>query len=251
MQSLTKSLSYVLLLLIFKGCSEPKSEVIRIACAANLRFAIEEVNAAFEKKHGLEVEMATASSGKLTAQIINGAPFDFFISANFKYPNTLFKKGFVKQKPVELCKGSLVAWTNNSINIDSSLAFLEEQQIKKIAIANPENAPYGIAAVELLSNLQLYNKIESKLVYAENVAQLNQYILNKVVDVGITAKSAVKSPKLLNVGKWVDISTDGYKEIGQYYIVTNHKNNNLKTYQDYIESKEAKEIIKKHGYFFN
>lgn len=249
LNALIKSFSYIVLLLVLSGCSKPKSEVLRIACAANLRFAMEEVNAAFQKKHDLEVEMVTASSGKLTAQIKNAAPFDFFLSANFKYPNSLFKGGLANQKPILFCYGSLVVWTNSQKNIDSNLTFLLKDSIRKIAIANPENAPYGIAAVELLKSLKLYDKIKSKLVFAENVAQLNQYILNKVADVGITAKSAVKSTKLLNVGKWVELSAENYNKIGQYYIVIDEKNSNINTYLEFLKSIDAKHILQKHGYY--
>jgi molybdate transport system substrate-binding protein len=224
---------------------------LRVAVAANLRFVMEEVNVAFEKETGIGVEMVTASSGKLTAQIKSGAPYDVFLSANFKYPNSLYRDGYAKSKPVLFCKGTLVAWTNKSLVPDSTLANLTDTEIKKIGIANPQNAPYGIAAEELLKKLGLYSSIKSKLVFAENVSQLNQYVLNNAVDLAITAKSAVLSSKLKGIGEWKEIDTINYSVVKQYFVELKSKKNAnvVEKYLDFFSSHRTEEILNKYGYF--
>ena len=237
-------------LLISCNLKQNKTE-LRVATAANLRFAMEQVNSSFEKQFGIKVEMITASSGKLTAQIKNGAPYDIFLSANFKYPNTLYHEKLTQQKPVLFCKGVIIVWTNKDITLDSSLIFLKNPEIEKIAIANPKNAPYGIASEELLRNLNLYDEIKSKLIFAENVSQLNQYVINRATDVGLTSKSAVFIPKLKNTGKWKEIDTSLYTTVKQYVVELKRNDNpspNTKKYIDFLFSEKAKKILKSYGY---
>ncbi|NJO89518.1 MAG: molybdate ABC transporter substrate-binding protein [Chloroflexia bacterium] len=212
---------------------------------------MEEINAKFENESGQKVEMITASSGKLTAQIKNGAPYDVFISANFKYPSALHNEGYTKDKPVLFCKGTLVVWANKDFIPDSTLANLTNPAIEKIGIANPQNAPYGIVAEELLKNLGLYDSIKSKIVFAENVSQLNQYVTNKVVDIGITAKSAVMSPKLKNIGRWKEIDSENYSVVNQFFIELKSSkkgNDKIGSYLKFLTTEKAKNILVKHGY---
>lgn len=242
----------LLVLLVSISCNQARTPgTLRIATAANLRFAMEDINNAFEKESGDKVEMITASSGKLTAQIENGAPFDVFLSASFKYPQKLYEAGHTIGTPELFCKGMLVAWTNKNIPIDSILETLLSADIQKIGIANPQNAPYGIAAEEVLKKLNLFEKVKSKLIYAENVSQLNQYILNKVVDVGLTSKSAVLSPQLKNIGIWKEISPELYSPVMQYVVKLKFANKNsdgAKQYVEFLKGKKAKAILRAYGY---
>ncbi len=251
MNSLYKFVAFAILFIVVSCNPNKRNNLLRVATAANLRFAMEEVNAAFEVETGIEVETITASSGKLTAQIKSGAPYDVFLSANYKYPNKLHQEGFSSDKPKLFCKGHLVIWTNKNLSFDSTLISLTDPSIEKIAIANPQTAPYGIAAEELLKNLKLYDKIKSKLIYAENVAQLNQYVLNKAVSVGITAKSAVLASKLKGVGKWENLPLNSYSSVQQYVIgLRSAKTTKGKTekYLSFLSSLKAKEILKDYGY---
>ena len=177
---LNSKLYLFLILLIFSCNSNKQEQTFKIAVASNLRFAMVDINKEFEKQTGKKVEMITASSGKLTAQITNGAPFDLFISANKKYAEKIYADGFAKEKPEILCKGILVLWSNSKIETDLN-TFFDNPDLKTVAIANPKNAPYGIAAVEVLKNVKLYDKIESKLIFSESVMQLNQYIIKDMV----------------------------------------------------------------------
>lgn len=237
--------------LLFCNNTDEKRDSLRIAVAANLRFAIEEINTEFEKKTGIIIDAVTASSGKLTAQIKNGAPYDAFLSANYKYPITLYQEGFAKTKPQLFCQGILVIWTTKDLFPDSTLANLVNPEITKIGIANPQNAPYGIAAEELLKNAGLIDILRTKLVYAENVSQLNQYVINRAVDYGITSKSAVMAPKLTNTGRWKEINYNSYTPVKQYFVKLKVKNskNDVDKYFSFLSSQKAKKILEKHGYF--
>ena len=153
-----------------------------------------------------------------------------------------------------LCKGQLVIWTNKELSLDSTLTNLTSATIEKIAIANPQNAPYGIAAKELLNNLNLYDSIKTKLIFAENVAQLNQYIINKAADIGITAKSAVLAPKLHRVGKWKELPIKLYSPVEQYVVKLKTESpatEIAQKYMQYLSSYEATELLQKYGYYTN
>ncbi|MDF1548706.1 MAG: molybdate ABC transporter substrate-binding protein [Bacteroidales bacterium] len=246
--------AFALIITLLSCNSNPNTNSLMVATAANLRFAMEELNLAFEKETGIKVEMITASSGKLTAQIKNGAPYDVFLSASFKYPQTLFQEGYTLDEPLLFCKGVLVIWTNKDITIDSTLEMLKNDKLQKIAIANPQNAPYGIAAEEVLKRLHLYDEIKPKLIFAENVSQLNQYIINNACDVGITSKSAVLTSQLKNIGRWKELNPDLYSPVMQYVVAlkssTNQKES-AKKYVEFLSSKKAVSILRAYGYEMN
>lgn len=239
------------LALLAQSCNNDKqNSVLRIAAASNLRYALEEINTEFEKGNGIKVEMSAASSGKLTAQIQNGAPFDVFLSANKKYPQYLYDKGFGQCEPRLFCYGLLVYWAIKDLKLKSDMRKITGAGIHKIAIANPKNAPFGIAAVEALKSISAYGRIKNKVVFAENVSQISQYVLNNNVDVGFTGKSIVLSPKLKNKGKWFDVDEDLYHPIGQYVLLlkNNKTDNNAQKYIDYLNSPQAQKVFMRYGY---
>ena len=240
----------VLVFLIFSCDTLNEEQAIKVAVASNLRFAMEELNKEYEKQTGRNVEMITASSGKLTAQITNGAPFDIFISANKKYSQKLYKNGFSYKKPKIICKGILVLWSNSAIETDL-INMSQNPDLKTIAIANPNVAPYGIAAIELLKSANLYDTLESKLIFAENVLQINQYIINKVAQVGFTSKSLVLSDKLKHIGVWTEIDKSKYSPIEHFVMILNDKSKSANAYYEFLFSPKSKEILKKYGYLID
>ncbi|MEN8122013.1 MAG: molybdate ABC transporter substrate-binding protein [Bacteroidota bacterium] len=232
------------------SCNSNKTETLRIAAASNLRYALEELNAEFEKGTNIKVEMSAASSGKLTAQIQNGAPFDIFLSANKKYPDYLFENGFGLEKPKLFCSGLIVYWTNKGINLKGDIYEIADEKIKKIAIANPQNAPFGQASVQVLKSIGIYDSVKQKVIFAENVSQISQYVLNNNVDVGFSSKSLVLSPKLKGKGKWFDVDESLYKPIEQFVLLLKGKrqNKNAKNYYEFLFSQNAQKILKEYGY---
>lgn len=224
---------------------------IIVATAANTQYAMDDIVKAFEQKYHINIKKVISSSGKLAAQISHGAPYDIFLSANMKYPTILYKRGFAATKPKVYAKGVLVLWTLNRYNLNHWENVLKTVA-KKIAIANPQNAPYGKAAIEVLRNKNLLLDIRKKIVFAESLSQVSQYIISKVADIGFTTKSIVISPKMKNLGRYIEIDKKLYNPINQGVVITkqgykNHKDEAMKFY-NFLFSKTAKYIFKRYGY---
>jgi len=228
-------------------------EKIRVAAAANVQFALKAIEVAFEKSTNIEVDIVIASSGKLNAQIKQGAPYDVFIAANLKYPQDLYTAGFATTPPKIYALGKLVLWTmNEKVSLSPNLSTLEQEQIKHIGIANPKNAPYGAQAIKAINFYNLQENIKHKLVYGENIAQVNQYVLSQHCQIGITAKSVVVAPKLLRKGKWEEIDPNAYEPITQGAVITKygqtHHNNAAATFFSFLSSQQAQQIFLDYGY---
>ena len=223
------------------------AENILVAAAANTTYAMPEIIKAFNQKHpNVHVKLVLASSGKLTAQIMHGAPYNVFMSANMKYPNALYKNGFAKTKPVVYAKGAISLFSVKNIDLNNFKKAL--LNAKLVAIANPKTAPYGRAAVEAMKNAGVYNQVVNKLVYAETVTAVIPYTINEA-DVGIVAKSALFSPKMKQFRNFADVPSNLYKPINQGIILLDKKDGALKFY-NFILSDKAKEIFRKYGYIY-
>lgn len=251
-QILVRNLIFLIasLALFFLSCQSKNEEYIRIATSANMQYAIKEIATAFTKKTGVHCEVIIASSGKLAAQIIEGAPFDIFASADIKYPQLLYEKGKAINSPKVYAYGTLILWSKDAVPI-TSLAMLTKDHIHHIAVANPKTAPYGKAAVETLKHLNIYDEILSKLVYGESVAQANQFITTKAAQIGFTSKSTVLSKNKTISGNWIEINRDFYSPIEQSCVQLNSNPKKRKTselFYEYLLSKESKAILKKFGY---
>lgn len=246
----------LVLLLVFAALTGPMiypQQKITVAAAANVQYAMNELKAEFTKKTGITVDVVIGSSGQLTAQINEGAPYDIFISADMKYPQSLYASKNAVDTPRVYARGSLVLWTlTKGIKPDSTLAVLLSARVKKIALANPRTAPYGVAAVEAMKKGGIYDKVAGKLVYGESIAPTNHFIFTKTAEIGFTAKSVVLSPKMKNKGEWIELSSGSYKPIEQGCVILkygfkNHREDAIKFY-NFLFSQKAKDILKKYGY---
>ena len=239
------------LLLIF-FCSVASGAAVTVATAANVYYAVDELRTAFKKSSGIDIRTVVGSSGKLTAQIENGAPYDIFLSADMKYPQRLKREGFTLNEPKVYATGYLVVWTLKNIELKDSLFSLKGGSIERIAIPNPKSAPYGIEALKALKAAGIYEEVESRLVYAESVSQTNRYIFSRAVDAGITAKSVVLSPKMAGRGRYADVDPSLYDPIEQGAVVLKHAKGagerEAMAFYDYLFSPEARAILKKYGY---
>jgi molybdate transport system substrate-binding protein len=230
-------------------------ETLRIAVAANVSYAIGELKRTFENEHPkITVEVILGSSGKLTAQIKHGAPFDLFMSANMKYPEVLYEEGIAMEKPVIYAQGVLVYLSVKPQDFSKGVMLLKEKKNQKIAIANPKTAPYGIAAVEALKNAKVYEEIKDKFVYGESVSQTVTYA-TKAADIGVVAKSSLFSPQMKQYkqGKnWHDVNSTLYRPISQGMVILRHgkKSKDAKAFYQFMLSQEAQKILKKYGYGF-
>jgi len=243
-------LGEIFILLFACTHTNPKPPKLRIAASANMQFAIKGLMDEFTNRTHIETELITASSGKLTAQIQEGAPFDVFLSADMKYPTALYENGFTHSKPVSYAYGQLVLWTMNQ-TIPLSLDSFSIGSIKHIALANPKTAPYGLAAKEVLVKKKSWSSIKDKLVFGESIAQTNQFVVTQSAEIGFTAKSVVLSSNLKDKGRWVAIDSNLYGDIVQGFVIVKHPQTPLlqaKQFQSFLFSKEAQKILKDFGY---
>lgn len=240
----------VFLLSSIIACQSPSNNKLSIATASNMQYAMEVLADKFKKETGVDCDIILGSSGKLTAQIIEGAPYDLFVSADINFPKAVKEAGFASQAPKVYAYGKLVLWTMDE-KIKPSIEQLSNKAIKHIALANPKTAPYGKAAVEVLEYYLLHPSIGTKLVYGESISQTNQFILSGSAEIGFTAKSVVLSPQLKNSGLWIDIDSEIYSPIEQAVVLLKGKKEKhdlaLKFYE-FLSSKEAKRILSEYGY---
>lgn len=229
------------------------SSTINIAVAANVSYAIDDLKKEFNKQYPkTKVRVTLGSSGKLTAQIKNGAPYTLFMSANMNYPQYLYKEGIAITKPVIYAKGGLAILSNKKQDFTQGIKLVENKKIKKIAVANPKTAPYGIATKQALKNAGVYEKIKSKFIYGESISQTVSYAVT-AADIGFIAKSSLYSPRMSKYKKginWVEVDPTLYTPISQgIVILKNGKNNSeVDAFYRFILSQKAKEILKKFGY---
>jgi len=213
---------------------------------------MEDIVEAFTEKTKIQCDLVVSSSGKLTAQINEGAPFDVFISADMKYPESIYQDGLAEDRPEIFAEGKLVLWTLDE-SIKPILASLTNERIQTVAIPNPKTAPYGQAAIEALKSKNIYEKVKHKLVYGSSVSQSNQFILSESADIGFTALSAVKSNKLKETGSWKELPSNSYHPIQQGAVIVKQNGNseNAKQFYDFLFSKEAQSILINYGYQVN
>lgn len=240
-------------LLLFSAVKSFAQTKLTVAAAANVQFVLNELKKDFENSTGIDVDIILNSSGKLTAQIKQGAPYDVFVSADMNYSEELYKSGFANEPPKVYANGILVLWTTSAnIKPSADLKILSSTAVKKIAIANPATAPYGAAAVEAMKYYKVYDEVKDKLVNGESIAQTNQYIISRSADIGFTAKSIVLADEMKGKGTWMEIDSKSYKPIEQGAVILKHGNETNKEaaqkFYNYLYSDNAKKILRKYGY---
>ena len=236
--------------LVMTTCKHKESPTLVIAAASNTEFVMEELIQEFTKQTGITCQLITGSSGKLSSQIKEKAPYDIFISADMEYPDYLFQLNLTIDKPLHFANGKLVIWTLKD-SIPPTIDFLNNKDVKKIAMPNPKHAPYGIAAMQSLKYYKKYEgNMTKKIVWSESISQVNHFIYSGAANIGFTSKSSVLSPKLKNKGVWTEIDPSSHKPIQQVLIILkNTKNRNAaRRFKEFIISDNAKEILNKFGY---
>lgn len=196
----TLRLFLLLISFAFSACQRPPS--LSIAIASNLLPAFEELESLYEKEMAEPIELIPASSGSLSAQVRNGAPFDLFISANEAYPKRLFEEGFGRQAPEVLMWGQLSIWTREPIRGKEIKSYLSSEQVKRIALPEPSLAPFGAVAQDWLQENQLWELLQPKLVFGQNVGHTNQIIRSGSVEAAFSSASASHLPALNAQGVW-------------------------------------------------
>jgi molybdate transport system substrate-binding protein len=230
-----------------------RGQEVRVAAAADLKFAMAKLAEQFEKERGMIVSVTYGSSGNFFSQIQNGAPFDLFFSADVEYAKRLEAAGFAGRGTLyTYAVGRIVIWMPSVTKVDVTKQgwnTLLDASVQKIAIANPEHAPYGRAAVAALQKAGIYEQVKSKLVYGENISQAAQFVQSGNAQAGIIARSLSVSPGM-SEGKAWEIPADMHPPIEQAAILLNGAKNNkaARVFLEYVKSAAGREILAKYGF---
>lgn len=227
------------------------AEKITIAAAADLKFAMDEIVTGFNKSHtGNEVEVIYGSSGKFHTQIQQGAPYDLYFSADINYPRELAKIGMAASEVKPYAFGRIVLWSNSFDAAKMTLADLTDSKIVRIAIANPKHAPYGKRAEEALRAAGLWERLQSKLVFGENIAHTAQFVQTGNAQIGIIAQSLAVNSELAKKGGYYLIPENLHNPLEQGCVITKRGEGKplAKKFFDYMGSKPARNVMTKYGF---
>jgi molybdate transport system substrate-binding protein len=243
-----------LLVLCLLGLSRLlEAQNLTIAAASDLQAALPAIAAQFEKDTGQKVTLTFGSSGNFFAQIRNGAPFDVFLSADIDYPRQLEQAGAAERGSLyAYATGHLVLWTrkDSGIDVGRGLSVLADGRVRRIAIANPEHAPYGRAAVAALQHEGLYDQVKAKFVLGENISQTAQWAQSGNATVGLLALSSALAPALKNAGTYVEIPTDFHPPIEQAAVViaASRQKALAQQFVDALKRPAVAQILKSYGF---
>jgi len=238
------------LTLAVSGLAAQAAEV-QVAVAANFTAPMQKIAAEFAKDTGHQALLAFGATGKFYAQIKNGAPFQVFLAADDQTPAKLEAEGdAVPGSRFTYAIGTLVLWSAKPGYVDDQGAVLKKGQFKHLAMANPKTAPYGAAAVAVLTKLGLLNAIEPKFVTGENITQTYQFIETENAELGFVALSQVMTDgKLTRGSAWI-VPADLHQPIRQDAVILAKGKDQpaAQALADYLKSEKAKAIIKSYGY---
>jgi len=234
----------------FSSAQQPQ---LKIAAASDLKFVLTDLASAYEKQSGVKLNLTFGSSGNFFAQIQNGAPFDLFFSADSDYPRKLNEAGLVLPNSADsYAVGKLALWAPSNSKLTpekSGWQSLLDPTVQKIAIANPDHAPYGRAALEALKSSGLYEKTKSKLVFGENISQAAQFVQSGNAEIGILAESLIHSPSFASGHIW-KIPQNQYTPLLQSFVVLKSSSNKdaALAFLAYVKSPGAQAIFEKYGF---
>ncbi|MEJ7138049.1 molybdate ABC transporter substrate-binding protein [Amphibiibacter pelophylacis] len=228
-----------------------QADTLTVAAAADLKFALDEIVTGFEKAHpGDTVNVVYGSSGQFQAQIQQGAPYDLFFSADIAFPRALAKAGFAASKVVPYALGRIVLWSPTLDARSMTLQSLTDPRIKHIAIANPRHAPYGQRAEEALRAAGLWDALQPRLVFGENIAQTAQFVQTGNAQIGVIALSLAKSPQLARLGGYALIPESMHQPLEQGYIITRRAADSAlaRRFVQTVDSPAARQVLARYGF---
>ncbi|HEV8525232.1 MAG TPA: molybdate ABC transporter substrate-binding protein [Terriglobales bacterium] len=226
---------------------------ITVAAASDLTFALTEIASQFEKETGNSVRLTFGSSGNLAAQIQNGAPFDVFFSADIDYPRRLEARRLVDSQSLFLyATGKIVLWAarGSPINVQRGMDALLDPAVRKIAIANPAHAPYGHAAAAALRHFKIYERVQKKLVFGENISQAALFVESGNADIGIIALSIALAPTMKDMGSFWEVPQSAYPPLQQAaVIVSNSRQKKLaEAFLAYVRMPQGLATLERYGF---
>lgn len=236
----------VLALFIYLSACSAMAQDLLVAAAADLNFVMPEIARKFEQQTGKNVAFTFGSSGNFYQQIRNGGPFDLFFSADEQYPQKLMQEGFAEPGTLyTYAVGKIVLYVpaGSKVEVSRGLQVLLAPEVRKIAIANPQHAPYGRAAVEGLKTEGIYDKVKDKLVLGENISQTMQFVQSGNADAGIVALSLASAPAVRSTGRYFEIPTRSYAPIRQAAILVRSSQHKA-TAKEFLQFMQQPEILK-------
>ena len=252
------SLGSIIFLLLEFGIRIPHAQAadreVNVAAAADLSAALQELAANYEKRTGVVVKLSFGASGALTQQIQNGAPFDVFFSADMDYPKQLIASGQADGATLyRYAVGQLVLWVPKDSQLDvedKGMDVLLDPSVKKIAMANPQHAPYGRAAAAALKHYGLYEKVSDRFVLGENVSQAAQFVESGNAQAGFVALAHVVAPAMQGKGKFWVVPADAYPPLDQGVILISHSahQKDAAGFLGFVKTEEAAGMLKRYGF---
>lgn len=228
---------------------------MRVAAAADLNTALGALVTRFRASHDVDVSVSYGSSGTFYTQLLSRAPFDLFLSADIEYPRQLAARGLtIPDGEFTYAVGRLVLWVRASSTADlerAGLQSLVESRVAHVAIANPEHAPYGRAAVAALQAAGIADRVRPKLVYGENVAQALQFVQSGAAEAGLVALSLALAPNLKDQGRWVEIPPALYPRMAQGGTILRWAADveSAKALRAFVLGDDGRTLLKQYGFF--
>jgi len=223
------------------------AEDITVAVAANFYRPMQEIASAYQKQTGTDVQLVSGSTGKIYAQIVQGAPYQMFFAADSRRPALLESQDMIQPgSRFTYARGALVLWTLRAdLDLEANgLDVLRNEQVKRIAIANPKTAPYGRAAMQALKAAGMDRTIRAKLVFGENVGQAFPFVRSGNADVGLVAASSTYRAD----GKTVAVAPESYDPIIQQAVVLRHAPETARRFTAFLSSGTVRKVLRKYGY---
>lgn len=240
----------ILLMLVLLPTMAGAKRTVKVAAAANLRYVLEQIKKDYEKTHPSdEIEITFGSSGTLTGQIVNGAPFDLFMAADVDFPQKVAKAGYAAGPVKTYIFGKVALWSA-TLNLSKGINSVLLPGVKHISIADPQKAPYGKLSVYALNKTGLYSKIADKIVWGENIGQAAQFAFSGNAEIGFVALSLAMAPNMRNKGKYYVLPTKICSPVRQACVLLKYgeKNKAATDFMNYFMSKKCNRTWKYFGY---
>jgi molybdate transport system substrate-binding protein len=245
-------LTFIVVSLLWSS-TQAMAQDLTVAAAADLQFAFQDVASHFQKDTGHGVKLTFGSSGNFFTQIQNGAPFDVYFSADIDYPKRLEAAGLTEPGSLyEYATGKIVLWVpkESKLDLTRGISVLLDPGIQKIAIANPEHAPYGRAAAAALKHEGLYDKVASKFVLGENISQTASFVVSGNADIGIVALSLALAPSMKERGRYLEVPAGDYPALLQAAVILKSSPNRelARQFLAYVKTEAMQALLKTYGF---
>jgi molybdate transport system substrate-binding protein len=235
--------------------AQPKPTQVAIAAAGDLRGVLEELKTGFEAGHpGIQLQLSYGASGSLTAQLLQGAPFDLFLSADEGFAAQVQKAGLAgPQELFPYATGYLALWVRKDLNLDpdrDGWKVLASPAVKAIAIANPKLAPYGRAADAALRSAGIYDQVQPRLVFADNIAQAGQFLQAGTAEAGLVSVAQANNPVLARTGTVWRVPQNAYPALRQAGVILQRSQcpEQARAFRAYLTGSAGQAILAAHGY---